>query len=259
MSIDVTTLWNFSDPAGSQARFEAAREGASPEDDAILLTQIARTFGLRKDFDRARAVLGFVDPSISPEVAARYHLELGRTYASLAHPKEERDNIRGREHYEAAFAAADAAGLGGLATDALHMLAIVESDPELQLTADLKALEYALSSSDSEAKKWEASLRNNIGCGLHDLGRYPEALDQFKRAVECRRAQGGGMNERIARWMVAWTLRHLDRDEEALVMQLAIKSEFDAEGGEDKYVLEELSILYDKLGQPEEAAIYRAK
>lgn len=33
------------------------------------------------------------------------------------------------------------------------------------------------------AQKWEASVRNNIGYALHQLGRYEEALAEFNQAA----------------------------------------------------------------------------
>jgi hypothetical protein len=43
--------------------------------------------------------------------------------------------------------------------------------------------------------------------------------------------------------MVAWALRNLGRNEEALAMQTALKAELDSVGEEDPYVDEELQLL----------------
>ena len=49
--MDVTPLWNFADPAGSEAAFRAALETPRDRDDVLILqTQIARTFSLRSRF-----------------------------------------------------------------------------------------------------------------------------------------------------------------------------------------------------------------
>ena len=45
--------------------------------------------------------------------------------------------------------------------------------------------------------------------------------------------------------MVAWSLRHLDRREEALALQQALRAELDAVGEEDPHVDEELALLAD--------------
>ncbi len=57
MAIDLDPLWNFSDPAESERRMRAALETAAGDDALILQTQIARSYGLRKQFDRARELL----------------------------------------------------------------------------------------------------------------------------------------------------------------------------------------------------------
>src|SRR3954471_14196351 len=89
MAIDVDALWLYSKPEVSEERFRAAMAGASDDERLVLVTQIARTHGLRGEFDRARQILADVAPALEhapPEVRVRYFLELGRTYASTAHP-----------------------------------------------------------------------------------------------------------------------------------------------------------------------------
>jgi tetratricopeptide (TPR) repeat protein len=74
MAIDVSALWTYSDPALSEQRFQQALVGASADDAFILRTQIARTWGLRGDFARARAVLATLDAELSgrsPEAKVR--------------------------------------------------------------------------------------------------------------------------------------------------------------------------------------------
>ncbi len=50
---------------------------------------------------------------------------------------------------------------------------------------------------------------------------------------------------RVAKWMVAWSLRELGRNEEALARQRALKAELDAAGETDPYVDQEIAILTD--------------
>ena len=91
MPIDVKPLWDFRKPEASEERFRAALKTATGDDALILQTQIARTYGLRKDFPKAREILGSIAkdiPAAGPEARVRYALELGRTYASATHPPE---------------------------------------------------------------------------------------------------------------------------------------------------------------------------
>ena len=113
-----------------------------------------------------------------------------------------------------------------------------------------------LQSQQPDARKWEASVRNNIGYALHQLGRYPEALAQFEQALALREQGSNASATRVARWMVAWTLRSLQRLDEALAIQLRLETECAAAGEPDPYVFEELEVLYQAKGDMERAAHY---
>jgi tetratricopeptide (TPR) repeat protein len=262
MAIDLNPLWNFDDPDQSEQRFRAALATATGDDAIILQTQIARSYGLRGDFSKAREILKDVErqlPTAGAEARARYSLELGRTYASAAHPPETQTagtKEQAREAYEQAYEVASRAELDGLAVDALHMLAFVDTEPADQLKWAQKALAIAQASSQPAAKKWEASLRNNIGYALYQLGRYDEALDQFKQAVMLREKGEDVQAKRVAHWMVAWTLRALNRPDEALEIQLRLERERQADGAPSPYVFEELELLYRGKGDRERADHY---
>jgi hypothetical protein len=89
MAIDLAPLWDFNKPELSEQRFREALATATGDDALVLQTQIARTFGLRKDFAKAQDILRSIEKPVSsagPEARARYALELGRTYASAVHP-----------------------------------------------------------------------------------------------------------------------------------------------------------------------------
>lgn len=262
MAIDLAALWDFNRPDVSEQRFRKALEQASGDDALILQTQIARTYGLRKAFDKARSVLKAVEPHIGAagdEARVRYQLELGRTYASATHPPEmetAENKARARAAYEAALATARKAGLDGLAIDAIHMLAFVDTAAADQLKWAQEALAVVNASSQPAAKRWEASIRNNLGYALHQLGRYDEALSQFRLALAIRERGSNAEATRTAHWMVAWTLRALKRADEALAIQLRLEREGDAAGQPDPYVYEELEALYRARGDEARARHY---
>jgi tetratricopeptide (TPR) repeat protein len=262
MAIDVTPMWDFGKPEVSEQRFRAALDGASAEDRLILQTQIARTYGLRKDFEQARSILIALKPQIDAagaEARTRYALEWGRSWASATHASESQTpqvKDTARAAYLEALQTAKDARLDNLAIDAIHMLAFVDTAAEDQLTWGREALAVVEASSQPSAKKWEASIRNNIGYALHQLGRYPEALEQFNQAVALREKGTNSEATRSAHWMVAWTLRALQRNDEALAIQLRLERECAAAGQPDPYVFEELEILYRANGDSERAAHY---
>src|SRR5438094_54505 len=132
MIVDLASLWDYSQPAVSEQRFRAAIVQAAPDDAFILETQVARTWGLRRAFARAREILAAIEPrfdAASPEAKVRWLLESGRTWASPAHPPELRtpeNRERARPLYLRAFGIANEAKLDGLAIDALHMMVAVD-------------------------------------------------------------------------------------------------------------------------------------
>lgn len=264
-AIDLAPLWDFGRPDVSEQRFRAALETATGDDALILQTQIARTWGLRKDFDKAREILRAIEPGLGtagPEARVRHALELGRTYASATHPaglRAPRTNELARAAYESALAQARAANLDALAIDAIHMLAFVDTAPADQLKRAEQALAVVQASTQPAAKRWEASIRNNLGYALHQLGRHEEALAQFESALALRERGTNAEATRAAHWMVAWTLRALGRRDEALQIQLRLEREGDAAGQPDPHVFEELEILFREAGDDERARHYRQR
>lgn len=265
MALDVLGMWNFSDPAGTELLFRKALKAAKGDDVLILQTQIARTFGIRKEFAQAQAILKEVEPQLATagaEPNVRYWLELGRTLSSATHSKESQtDAVReqARAAFTKAFALADKAGLGYLATDAMHMMGFVDTEPAKLLEWNLKTLAYMDANKDPEAKKWEGSLVSNVGYALHENGRYEEALAHFKRALAVKEKQGKPAGIRIAHWYIGWTLRSLKRYDEALAIQLRLEKEWDEAKNPDPYVYEELAALYKEKGDAAKASHYQAK
>ena len=82
------------------------------------------------------------------------------------------------------------------------------------------------------------------------------ALAQFKQALAVRERSGNAERTRVAHWMVAWTLRTMKRDEEALAIQLRLEREGEAAASPDPYVFEELEVLYRNQGDAPRAAAY---
>ena len=261
--IDLAPLWDLGNPQASEQRFRAALPSAKGDDVLILQTQIARTYGLRGDFVRAREILNDMQlEKAGAEPRIRHALELGRTYASAAHPKESEtpeSKARARALYQQAFELARKEKFDALAIDAIHMLAFVDTAPADQLRWAQEGLALVEASSQPAAKRWEGSLRNNAGYALHQLGRYDEALAQFKQAVVLRERGSDAQGTRVGYWRGAWTLRALGRIDEALAIQLRLEREGEAAGKPDPHVFEELEALYRAKGDERRAAEYAKK
>jgi len=265
MALDLHAMWDHRRPEVSEQRFRDALADASDDDALILKTQIARTHGVRRDFARAQELLAQIaDESrgAGSEAQAHHALESGRALASATHPVEAltpdaRQEARG--HFQRALEIARANGHDALAVDALHMFAFLDTVPADQLKWAREALGVVDASTQPAAKHWEASLRNNAGYALHQLGRYDEALSEFEQAVALRERSDNASATRVAKWMVGWTLRALGRLEEALAMQLRLVDECEAAGEPDPYVFEELEALCVAKGDPARAAEFAAR
>jgi tetratricopeptide (TPR) repeat protein len=253
------TLWNYDDPAGTEAAFRRllpqARAAGNPGYLAELLTQIARTEGLQQRFADAHRTLDEVEPLLAAagdRAHVRYLLERGRAFNSANQQAD------ARPLFLQAWELARALGEDFYAVDAAHMMAIVEP-PERQLTWHERAIAAARESADSRARGWLGSLYNNLGWTYHDLGRYEEALAAFQQGLEWQRQAGKGREARIAAWTVARALRSLGRYEEALEMQLANRATLEALGEPAGYSEEEIGECLLALGREEEARPHFAR
>lgn len=254
---DFDALWDYSHPDQTEEKFcEILRH--IPEDGSAfleLLTQIARAQGLQRKFDKAHQTLDQVEKRLNgaglrPKV--RYFLERGRVFNSFGNPEE------ARPFFERALDLAKQISEDFYAVDAIHMLAIV-APPDQSLTLNLQAIKFAESSTQEKARNWLGSLYNNTGWSYHDLGDYNSALEIFQKGEAWQRSKGRVKETRIAAWTVARTLRSLNRVEEALSKQLALKEELDAAGESDGYVCEEIGECMLRLNRAEEARSYFAR
>jgi tetratricopeptide (TPR) repeat protein len=266
---DFDDLWNFADPAATEQRFRDLladpRVVALPALGVEIETQIARTLGLRRRFQEARAVLDAARGRLDSAAAAapgsagvakarvRWLLEYGRTHASAIHAD---DPIEAMVLYVRAFEAARAAGEERLAIDAAHMAAIVAPTAAEQERWNLDALELARAAVDPKARRWEGSLLNNLGMGYHAAGRYDDALDAFRRMLAVREASGNASAVFIAHWMIAWTLRFMGQSDEAVQILRRLEADAAARGEPDGYVFEELGENALAVGDEDEARVW---
>src|SRR6185295_7290257 len=143
------SFWEYSDPVASEQRFRAALETARGDERLELLTQVARTHSLRKDFDAAHRLLDEIEPQLGaaggrPRV--RYLLERGRTFNSAG------DKDKARALFEQAWELGRKSGEEGLAVDAIHMIAITRSGTMEAVELNRKGLALARESKFAKAR-----------------------------------------------------------------------------------------------------------
>src|SRR5262249_20589964 len=153
---------------------------AGGDDRLELMTQVARTWSLRKDFDRAHKLLDEVEPQLAgagerPRI--RYQLERGRTFNSAG------DKARARKLFEEAWNLGRKSGEEGLAVDAAHMIAITRPGTSEAVEWNRKGLAIARESKFAKAQALVPAMYNNMAWDLHDLGRHDEALVAFEAAL----------------------------------------------------------------------------
>jgi tetratricopeptide (TPR) repeat protein len=257
----VVETWDFDDLDASYSAFAAAATaaGATTAAGLVFRTQQARALGLQRRMEEASAVLDAVEADLrtnddglghpaTAHVRARLEIERGRVLNSSG------SSLEARPHFEAAYQEATSAGLEGLAVDALHMGAIVAGrveGPAAAAALNAQALSVAERSPDPAARKWLGSLLNNLGWDRHDAGRYDDALDLFRRAVDVRTEEGSSREIEIAWWSVGRCLRSLKRYVEALEIQERLSTS--ATGAQDGYVHEEIGENLLALDRAEEA------
>jgi tetratricopeptide (TPR) repeat protein len=242
---DIDSLWDFADPAGTEAKFMALRQHlGARKDHAKLLeldTQLARAQGLQGRFAHALMTLETAQDRLEPgetRPAIRHDLEMGRVLRSSGNP------IGAKDYFGRAAEMARAAGEEALEIDAMHMLALVEPEPGKRIAMNMDALERAQAAADPRARRWRGSLWNNTGMDFHELGDLDHAMEAFEASLEAWQ-EDDPSRAGIARWMIGWTMRLQGRLEEALAAQEALEREYAGAGATGPgYVEEELGEIH---------------
>ncbi len=253
-------LWNYGDPAGTRAKFEAllpeAEKGGDESYHLQLLTQIARTHSLQGSFDEAHALLDRVEKKLAVKptlVKARYLLERGRSFRSAKQPE------KALPLFVQAYDVAAAIGDDFHAIDAVHMIALAEPKFEKKVEWTLKGIALAEKTKVEKAMKWEGVFHNNLGWDFHERKDYKKALEHFEKSLAANVKRGNVKNQQIARWAIARARRSLGELDSALKIQRELEREYAAAGSSDGYVFEEIGELLLAKGDKAGAKPYFAK
>lgn len=251
--VDIDSFWEYTDPATSEARFQNALKTAKGDERLELLTQVARTYGLRQRFDEAHEILDEVEEQLAdsgtrPRI--RYLLERGRTFNSSG------QKGKARELFIEAWEISQSAHQQGLAVDSAHMVAITYSGEPAAVDWNSRGLDIARGSQDPKAIALIPAMLNNNAWDLHDMGKFDDALPLFEEALAEWTARGKEPQISIAKWSVARCLRSLARNQEALTILRELEAELSGDGANDGYVLEELAENLAALDRLDEAKPY---
>jgi tetratricopeptide (TPR) repeat protein len=255
-AINIDSFWEYTNPAESEDRFRTALISAHGDERLELLTQIARTYGLRQRFGEAHDLLNQVEEQLEragPRPRVRYLLERGRVFNSSG------DKEKARMLFVKAWEQAQTTHQEGLAVDAAHMVAITHTGTQDAIEWNQRGLVVARSSQDPKARALIPAMLNNSAWDLHEMGHFHDALALFEEARTEWIVRGAPEQVQVANWAVARCLRSLGRYDEALTIQRTLEAEHMATGSADGYVFEEIAENLAALGKSDEAKPYFGK
>lgn len=251
---DFMALWDYQDPAASALRFQQLLAESDNQDlqyELELLTQIARTHSLRRQFAQAHRLLDEIEPRLTeatPRARLRALLERGRTFNSAG------DKASARALFEQAWQHGLKHEERYLAIDAAHMVAIAAPLEEQSHWHQL-AMDLAERSQDKQVRGWLATLYNNQGWTLFELGRLDEAIVCQQKCLAWHEQHNNRAKAFIARWSLARLCRAKAQHEQAMADLKQLQADMNAaRAPEDGYVFEELgenALALDDPAAPE--------
>jgi tetratricopeptide (TPR) repeat protein len=253
---DFDKLWDYSNPAATERKFRevliATEKSADPTYRLCLLTQIARTHSLRGTFDQANVILDGVERELKAQddslVRVRYLLERGRVVNSSGKPAEALPLF-----IEAVNVGRDAK-LPRFEVDALHMVAIVESDPHKRIEWGVKGIARA---KELNEIGWLHALYNNLGEEYRAMKQYDKALECFRGIIAAEKQLGRPSESyKYARVDEAKMLRLLGNPQQSLQEMEILYAELQAIPEVDGFVCEEIGEAKLALGNALEARIW---
>ena len=143
-----------------------------------------------------------------------------------------------------------------MAIDAAHMVAI-SAPLEEQSRWHQLAMELAERSSDEKVRGWLATLYNNQGWTLFELGRFDEAKSLLQKCLDWHLQHHNPAKAFIARWSLARLTRAQGQHEQALAELHQLKADMTEAGEpEDGYLFEELGENALALDDPQAAEYF---
>jgi len=248
-------LWDFGDLDASEQRFRAQLgQEESDAGRAEVLTQLARVYGLRGEFDECARLLDQAEgvAGTSPVANVRIELERGRMHNSSGSPEAALPLFR------SAFGRACEADAHYLAGDVAHMCAIAALERDSMEKWTQRGLELA--EREPDAAYWAGPLLNNLAWSYYDAGEHERALELFERSLEQRlRESENEAGIAWARYGVGQTLRTLGRADEAIAMLEPAVAWTEQSGKPDPYFHEELAEDYAAAGRDDAAREHAAR
>lgn len=206
-----------------------------------ILSQIALTQAMQKNFDAAHETLNVAEKLLTPKdylARVRILLERGRVFMQSGNYEA------ARSLFEQSFELSKEHKFDYHTINAAHMMPFVVQTVEEKIKWNELAIELAEHTSLPRARAWLGSLYNNLGQAYLESHQYEKALYTFQQALVFREEEGYTPNVQVAKWAIARTLRLLNRSDEALCILLPLMEEYD------------LQINSGELNAPREIQLY---
>ncbi|HYM21038.1 MAG TPA: hypothetical protein VEW28_08555 [Candidatus Kapabacteria bacterium] len=245
------TLWNYGKPAETREKFLEILPRAETSNDtnylAQLLTQIARTYSLENRFTDAHSILDRAEKMLTADLRltrVRYLLERGRSFNSAGEVSRSLPLFKEAHHLAVEI------GEMRYAIDAIHMIAIAESDPKKQVEWNLKGI--TMTEPDEKLHGWLWALYNNIGESYLKLHDYDNACKYFHLLSEYQ-IKKNGEADMFTLKDEAKSLRFAGHPERSLAIIQQVFEKLSAEKKDDGYIRQELAEALFALGKIDEA------
>jgi len=243
---DFDKLWNYADPAATEAKFRALLPAAEKSGDdsyhAQLLTQLARTQGLQGRYDDAMATLGRAATVMRNDDSLAYVRELlerGRVLNSSGDP------TTAMRSFTSAWKLAESEHHWRYAIDAVHMMGIAAATPQEQIEWNRRGIEMVEQHPDQ--KGWLHALYNNLGESYAKAGDYRSALDAFEKLAAINGNDMYTMKDQ------ARVLRLMGRVGRATEIIRPIHEQLERDGKPDGWISEEYAECLLAAGRADEA------
>ena len=243
---DFDKMWNYADPAATEAKFRellpAAEKSGDDSYHAQLLTQIARTQGLQGRYDQAIETLNHASAVTRDDDSlahVRNFLERGRVFNSNGDP------TTAMRLFTEAYKWAEPEHYWRYAIDAVHMMGIAATTPQEQIEWNLRGIEMVERHPDQ--KGWLHALYNNLGESYAKAADHRSALDAFEKLA----AIDG--NDMYTMKDQARLLRLMGRVGRATEIIRPIHEQLERDGKPDGWISEEYAECLLAAGRADEA------
>ena len=261
MRLQISDMWDFSDPQACEKNFRKKMEEFSTSAFYVweLQTQVARALGLQGKFDEAFQILDSIQagfeyaPTCESKdlVGIRYNLERGRI---LKLTNKVEDSIR---YFRFALKLAMKIRADDLSIDAIKMLLDMSSVND-RIELGLKGINIATELGNENLYPIVGAFALNVGEAYLENKNYQKAIEQFMHARDIFSKLFDAEKVRKIRISICIAQRGLGNYKEAL-LELRVQEEWlKKTGNSDGIVFEEIAENLMALGQSS-SSIYFSK